>query len=190
MALSLLLWKCRAAQSRRECPEEAQQLGSGWTFDPAVLLQLGKVMLEAMPPLPAHLPGAAAATAVAAVAVAVAEAEAAAVPQEPPPCTPAATARCLHEVLERAALTNTSRACSRSALALTSTPAPSSVGDHASTRAFASMNSHFSASSKRAKRTGPSLSASLPIARMCAARQLLQFSASMGEQQNWQGQRV
>ena len=47
-------------------------------------------------------------------------------------------------------------------------PALSSVGDHVSTGAFASMNSHFSASSsKRAKRTGPSLSASLPIAHVC-----------------------
>ena len=72
--------------------------------------------------------------------------------------------------VERAALTSTSRACSRSAFALTSRPAPSSSDDvhasHASFGAFALMNSHLSTSSKRAKRTGSSLSASLPITRM------------------------
>ena len=59
-------------------------------------------------------------------------------------------------------LTRTSRACSRSAFALTSRPKPSSVDDHASTGAFALMNAHLSNSSKRAKRTESSLSASLP----------------------------
>ena len=70
------------------------------------------------------------------------------------------------EVLQRAALTSTSRACSRSASALTSRPAPSSSDDvhasHAPFGAFALMNSHLSTSSKRAKRSGFSLSASLP----------------------------
>eukprot|EP00964_Phaeocystis_antarctica_P073592 scaffold45164_cov58-Phaeocystis_antarctica.AAC.2 len=74
------------------------------------------------------------------------------------------------EVLERAELTSASRACSRSAFALTSTPAPSSSDDvhasHASFGAFALMNAHLPTSSKRAKRTGSSLSASLPIKRM------------------------
>ena len=70
------------------------------------------------------------------------------------------------EVLQRAALTSTSRACSRSASALTSRPAPSSVDAHASSGAFNLMNSHLSTSPKRAKSTGSSLSANLPITRM------------------------
>eukprot|EP00964_Phaeocystis_antarctica_P023991 scaffold13417_cov61-Phaeocystis_antarctica.AAC.3 len=70
------------------------------------------------------------------------------------------------EVLQRAALTSASRACSRRASALTSRPAPSSVDAHASSGAFILMNSHLSTSLKRAKRTGSSLSANLPTARM------------------------
>ena len=70
------------------------------------------------------------------------------------------------EVLWRAALTSISRACSRSVSALTSTPAPSSVDAHASSGAFVLMNSHLSTSPKRAKRTGSSLSANLPITSM------------------------
>eukprot|EP00964_Phaeocystis_antarctica_P148721 scaffold115653_cov63-Phaeocystis_antarctica.AAC.1 len=75
------------------------------------------------------------------------------------------------EVLQRAALTSTSRACSRSASALTSRPAPSSVDAHASSGVFTLMNSHLSTSLKRAKRTASSLSANLPITRMSGPSQ-------------------
>eukprot|EP00964_Phaeocystis_antarctica_P048476 scaffold28071_cov67-Phaeocystis_antarctica.AAC.1 len=75
------------------------------------------------------------------------------------------------EVLQRAALTSTSRACSRSASALTSRPAPSSVDAHACSGAFTSMNSHLSTSLKRAKRTASSLSANLPITHAWTVRQ-------------------
>eukprot|EP00964_Phaeocystis_antarctica_P045113 scaffold25959_cov70-Phaeocystis_antarctica.AAC.1 len=79
MALSLPLWKRRAAQSRWECPAEAQQPSSG------------TAKRVAQPPLPAHLPAAAAAAAVVAAAATVAAAAVVAVaaPQEPPPCAPA-----------------------------------------------------------------------------------------------------
>jgi hypothetical protein len=66
------------------------------------------------------------------------------------------------EVRERTVLTSISRACSRSALALISRYEPSSVDAHASSGAFALINSHFSASSTRAKITVSSPSASLP----------------------------
>ena len=76
----------------------------------------------------------------------------------------------LREVIERMALTSTSRACSRSPHILTSSPAPSSVDDHTSTGVFILMNSHLSTSPKRAKRTGSSLSASLPSHELLVSR--------------------
>jgi len=66
------------------------------------------------------------------------------------------------EVQKRTMLASISRACSRSALALISRYAPSFVDAHASSGAFALINSNFSASSTRAKITVSSPSASLP----------------------------
>jgi len=76
----------------------------------------------------------------------------------------------LREIRERTVLTSISRACSRSALALISRYAPSSVDAHASSGAFALINSHFSASSTGAKMIVSSPSASLPTD---STRQLL-----------------
>jgi len=67
-------------------------------------------------------------------------------------------------VVRSGALTSTARACSRSASALSSRPAPSSVDDHASHASFGAftlMNSHLSTSPSVAKRIWSSLSASL-----------------------------
>eukprot|EP00964_Phaeocystis_antarctica_P020724 scaffold11460_cov64-Phaeocystis_antarctica.AAC.9 len=82
-ALPLSPWECRVAQSRQDCPEEAQQPSSG------------TAKRVAQPPLPAHLSVAAAAAAVVAAAATVAAAAVVAVaaPQEPPPCAPAHAAR-------------------------------------------------------------------------------------------------
>jgi hypothetical protein len=87
----------------------------------------------------------------------------------------------LWEVIERTALTrpSTSRACSRSPPVLTSRPAPSSVNVHASTGAFILINSHLSTSPKRAKSTGSSHSASLPITHMSRSSATVSFSSAL-----------
>jgi len=98
----------------------------------------------------------------------------------------------LWEVIERTALTrpSTSRACSRSPPVLTSRPAPSSVNVHAFTGAFILINSPLSTSPKRAKSTGSSVSASLPITHMSCSSAAVLIERSvlavyyMGERQN------